>query len=148
MKIKAMIGLLALTGCVSTSSMPLGNDMAEINVSAAKVYTRADAMQMAYAEAAKTTVKMGYDKFLVVGSDGWNEQTASGGSYGQANINGNPYAFQGSAQNGSFFGTDRSPESKMIIKMFHNSDKEAKKAIDARAIIEDAKKDNPNYPPR
>lgn len=124
--------MLLVTACVHESTIPLGNDMAEINVSAAPVYGRAGAQRIALANAAKTTIAMGYDKFIVTNSDGWNESTFNSGSYAQANVN----TMSGQASGGGFANTMRHPESKLIIKMFHNGDKGAAKAVDAHKIIE------------
>lgn len=126
---------IALSGCATQNAMPLGNDMMQIDVSAAPVYGRAGAQRMAMETAAKATVQAGYDKFIVMGNNAWNEQTASGGSYGSFNAMGSPGAFGASGGGGSFFGTQRRPESSMVIKMFHNGEPGSEKAIDARAMV-------------
>ena len=74
---------------------------------------------------------MGYDKFIVTNSDGWNESTTAGFSQGTANVN----AGGGFAQGSSGFGTIRHPEAKLVIKMFHNGDKGSEKAVDARQFL-------------
>lgn len=103
---------LLLSGCVHESSVPLGNDKAEINVSAAKVYGRAGAQRIAFEDAAKFTLKMGYDKFTVDNQDAWSENSALNNS------------------------VTTHPEAKMVIRMYHDGDKGSEKAIDARAILE------------
>ena len=122
---------LVLSACVHESAIPLGNDMAEIDVSAAPVYGRAGAQRIALENAAKTTVAMGYDKFVITNSDGWTESTFNSGSYGQANVN----AVGGQASGGGFANTMRHPESKLIIRMYHDGDKGSAKAVDARAVL-------------
>lgn len=130
---------LLLCGCAHESAMPLGNDLMQIDVSAAPIYGRAGAQRIAFEKAATATLDAGYDKFIVLNSGGWNEQTAQGGSYSQynANVMANQYNGFGSAQGngGSYYGTMRHPESSMVIRMFHYHEKGSDKAIDARAIV-------------
>ena len=121
-----------LAGCVHESAIPLGDDKMEIDVSAAPVYGRAGAQRIALENAAKATLKMGYDKFIILNSDGWNESTFHSASYGQANVN----VAGGQAAGGSYADTMRHPESKLIIKMFHRGDKGSAKAVDAHQILE------------
>ena len=111
--------------------MPLGNDLMQIDVSAAPVYGRAGAQRMAFEEAAKATLDAGYDKFVVVNNAGWNEATVSGFSSGSFNATQN-YASGGYSGG---FGTLRHPESSMVIHMFHNGEKGAEKAVDARSVL-------------
>lgn len=127
----ATITVLMLTGCYRQTAVPLGNDMMEIDVSAAPVYGRAGAMDMALTRAANATLTAGYDKFIVMNNNGWNESTLSGGSYSQATANN----MAGQAQSGSAINTFRHPEIKMVIRMFHDGDKGAAKAVDARAVL-------------
>ena len=129
---------IALSGCATQSAMPLGNDMMQIDVSAAPIYGRAGAMQMAYKTAAKATVQAGHDKFIVVDNKGWNEDTASGSSFGSFGAKVNSTGGSANGGGGSFWGEDRHPETSMIIHMFHNGDKGSEKAIDARQILAQA----------
>ena len=115
--------------------MPLGNDLIQIDVSAAPVYGRAGAQRIAYQNAAKATIAAGYDKFLVVSNEGWTDTTYQGGSFGQATASGTPAAASAQGSSGSWFGGLRHPESKMIIRVFHANDPGAEKAVDARAIL-------------
>lgn len=122
---------LLISGCATQSAMPLGNDMLQIDVSAAPVYGRAGAQDMAFKKAAEATIANGYDKFIVVESQGWTEQVGSGHAYGE---------FSGDANfaSGSYssnWGMYRKPEVHMIIKMFRYKDKGSSKAIDAHKII-------------
>lgn len=120
-----------LAACYRQSAIPLGNDMMEIDISAAPVYGRSGAMDMAINKAASATIEAGYDKFIIINNNGWSEMIASGTSYGSFSGN------QGSASGayGSGFSVMQKPEVKMIIHMYHNSDKGAEKAVDAHSII-------------
>jgi hypothetical protein len=120
-----------LAGCATQSAMPLGNDMMQIDVSAAPVYGRAGAQQMAFKQAAQATLDAGYDKFVVVGNNGWTEGVAAGGGYGSASWN----QYGGSGSFGSGFSTFRKPEVKMVIKMFKYKQAGSAKAVDARAVL-------------
>jgi hypothetical protein len=125
----------ALTACAHEAAIPLGNDMMEIDTSVAPVYGRAGAERIAINKAAEATLAMGYDKFIVVNNGGWNETTVGGGS--QSTFNANATQMGGSAfgQQSSGWGTTRHPEAKMIIRMFHNGDKDSEKAVDARLVL-------------
>ena len=131
MKKTVLMVLLLLAACATQSAMPLGNGLMQIDVSAAPVYGRAGAQEMALKKAAQATIDAGYDKFIVVKNQGWNENSISGGSYGSANVN----AYGGMASEGSYFGSERHPEVNMTIRMFHYKDKGSNGAIDARKIV-------------
>ena len=116
-----------ISACYHQSVIPLGNDMMEIDVSAAPVYGRAGAMSMALTRAANATIAAGFDKFIVLDNKGWNELQAVGGSYG---------SYNGSYGNsGSSFSVMGKPEVKMVIRMFHEGDTGSEKAVDARAVL-------------
>lgn len=133
-----------LTGCVQTSAVPLGKNMAEINVSADKIYKRADAYKFAFIEAAKTTIEYGYERFEVMDNQGWNEGGISGGSWGNSSASFNAHANNnygsaygyGNSSGGSSWGTTRSPEAKMVIKMLRKGDKGFNDAVDAQTVID------------
>src|SRR5207302_2042768 len=96
---------------------------------------RAGAQEFAIQKAAQATLDAGYDKFMVVQSDAWNEQTLGGGSFGTVNGSATPSSASITGQQGSFVGTQRSPEVKMVVRMFHNGDKGSEKAVDARGVL-------------
>lgn len=130
--ITLITALTLLTACVHESAMPLGNNMVQIDVSAAPVYGRAGAQRIAMENAAKATLKMGYDKFIIVNNSGWNESTVTAGSSSSAG--GSAYGFSGSSN--SFASTNRHPEAKILVHMFHNGDKGSKDAVDAKQFLE------------
>jgi hypothetical protein len=120
---------------VHESAIPLGNDLIQIDVSAAPVYGRAGAQRIAYENAAKATLKAGYDKFIIVSNEGWTEQTYQSGSFSQVTASGTPAVAQAQGTSSSWAGTLRHPEAKMTIRVFHANDPGAEKAIDARAVL-------------
>lgn len=132
----AMVGTFTvLSACVHESAMSLGNDLIQINVSAAPVYGRAGAERIAYENAAKATLAAGYDKFIVVSNEGWTDQTYHSGSFSQVSASGTPalVTAQGTSSSSAF--TLRHPEAKMVIRVFHANDSGADKAIDARTVL-------------
>lgn len=130
-KFKSLFAIIVLSACASQTATPLGNDMAQIDVSAAPVYGRAGAQRMAMEKAAQTTIDYGYDRFMVLGNKAWTELQGGGGSYGQFNAMGN----QANGNFGSGWSINRAPETTMVIKMYHNKDKGASKAVDARQFL-------------
>jgi len=130
-----LITALLAAGCVHESAQPLGNNMAQIDISASPVYGRAGTQRMAMEKAANTTLQMGYDKFIVISTNGWSETTVSGAHSG---------SFQGSAtqtssvisgSQNSGFSSFRHPESNLIIRMFKNGEKGSANAVDARQYL-------------
>lgn len=136
MRILTISTMLFLTACVHESVISLNANTVQIDVSAAGVYGRAGAQRIAFENAAKATIDYGYDKFVVVNNEGWNESSFSAGSYGSFGMNANQVAANAGGAQGSYATTNRHPESKMIIKMYHYKDKGAANAIDAHKIIE------------
>jgi hypothetical protein len=134
--------LLICSSCAQQAAVPLGNDMMEIDISAAPVYGRAGAERMASTKAAETTLAMGYDKYMVMNNGGWNEITVGGGSQGTFSAAGGPAGASAFGQQSSAWGTMRHPEAKMIIKMYHYGDKGSSKAVDARAYLNSQGEDN------
>jgi hypothetical protein len=128
----AMMAFITFTACAQQSAIPLGNDMMEINVSAARIYGRAGAHEMAFKKAAEATIAAGYDKFIVLDNAGWNELVGSGFSQHTANVN----QYSGSAQGSGAWSIGGRPEVKMLIKMFHNGDKGSEKAVDAQSVLD------------
>jgi hypothetical protein len=130
-----VIALMGMTGCAAATAMPLGNDMMEVDVSAAPVYGLAGAQRMAIQKAAEATLQYGYDKFIVVNNGGRNELTVSGGSYGSYNASANQMVGNASGQEASGWGVTRHPEAKLLIHMYHNGEEGAEKAVDAKTVL-------------
>ena len=125
-----------LAGCTHETAIPLGNDRMEIDTSVAGVYGRAGAMRIAMHKAAVSTVQMGYDKFIVENTNGWNETTEGGASFANVNGSANGQSASVAGQGGSSWGTQRHPEAKIIIHMFHDGEKGSAKAVDAHKLLE------------
>jgi hypothetical protein len=129
----------SLTACVNESAMPLGNHMMQIDVSAAPVYGRAGAQRIAMENAAKATLQAGYDKFIVLGNNDWNETTIAGGSHGSVSGSFNNTSGYISGSQSSGFSSLRNPESKLVIRMYKNGEKDADSAVDAQQYLDSLK---------
>lgn len=140
----SLLLVLLLMGCVETSAIPMGNNIAEINTSAAPGYTRAQAHDYSLLKAAQTTLEYGYQRFMVLDNKGWNESNASGGSYNRgesgAVFGANQDIALGGAysQNygGSYYSTYKNSETSMRIKMLRKGDKGFKDSVDAQTIVD------------
>lgn len=145
--ILAPIAAIVLVGCAQHSATPLGNHMMQIDVSASPAHGRAGAQSLAFTKAAEATLAAGYDKFVVVNSEAWNEQTehaqSSGSVVGNSSsaVTGSAAGVSGKskssvrASSSSSYETVRRPEAKMIIRMFKQGEPGSETAIDARATL-------------
>jgi hypothetical protein len=137
-----LFSTFVMSACAEQSAMRLSQDMVRINVSTAPIYGALEAQKRAYRLAADETVKLGYDKFLIVdGSDTFKQNVLgqSAGYYqstGQATIVGG--VGQATSQ-ATYVGpqTIAMPryESAILVKMFRNGDPASENAIDARQIV-------------
>lgn len=143
-KIFLLTLVFLLGACVETSAIPMGNNVAEINTSAAPGYTRAQTHDYSLLKAAQTTLEYGYQRFLVLDNKGWNERNSSGGSYNR----GESGAIFGANQNialggtyeesygGSYYSTYKNSETSMRIKMLRKGDNDFNNAVDAQMIVD------------
>ena len=133
---------LALAACAHTVSTPLANDVVKITTSAAQVCGHTGAEKVAINNAAVTTLKRGYDKFIVVGGRYANNTRVVGhtpidtNTYGNTSIYGNTaYSGYTSTTTGGVPIYGGSHDQSMIIKMFKNGDPNGVRAIDARKFL-------------
>ncbi len=139
LKLTNIFLLFLLAGCATQTVTPLEKDLVQIDVSATPSHGRAGAQQLAVTKAAKTTIAYGYDKFLVLNNNTWNEQTYHSASASSVQGNYSQYGSNGAGNiSGGSFGsanTVRRPEAKLIVRMFKNGDKGSEKAIDAKIFL-------------
>ena len=140
----ALFGALAsLAGCASTTTIPISNDVVQINTSAAPLCGGNGARKVAVQMASIETIKRGYDKFIVVGGGHENntgvvgytpQQSYTTGSV-NGNLYGNSYSAYGNSQTTTYGGQPiiaGSHDQALTIKMFRNSDPAGANAISAR----------------
>jgi hypothetical protein len=66
--LSAAVGALLVAGCAKSSVIPIAADTVHITTSAAPVCGRTGAQDVAVRRAAIETIKLGFDKFVVVGA--------------------------------------------------------------------------------
>jgi hypothetical protein len=135
--------LLLLTGCARTTTIPIANDVVQINTSAAPICGGNGARKVAVQMASIETINRGFDKFIVVGGGHQNntgvvgytpQQSYTTGSV-QGNLYGNSYSAFGNSQTTTYGGQPiiaGSHDQALTIKMFRNNDPAGANAISAR----------------
>jgi hypothetical protein len=97
---------LGLTGCVGSSVMPFSANTVQITTSGDKNCSDAGVQKVAMTDAAITTIKNGFDSFMIV--SGQNQDTSGvGGPVDQS----------------------------IVVRMFHSGDQGASTAISAQAFL-------------
>lgn len=148
------VGLLAacvlLAGCASGSVMQLDANTAKITVSAAPVCGDTGAQQLAYTDAAITTLRTGFDGFIVLGDGesstlaGVSTMPSSSSTTTQGTITTNS---TGNFTNGvlnvnsstSYSGGTTIPffshKDEIVIRMFHATDPAFAQTVAARTVL-------------
>lgn len=103
---------LLVAGCARSSTVPLANDMIQINTTAAPICGGAGAANVASKNAAVETLRHGFDKYVIVGSEAASDIV--GIHYGVI---------------------QRSHDQGLIVKMFKNEDPQGANAISAREVL-------------
>jgi hypothetical protein len=127
-----IISLFIFTGCAKTSAVPLGNGFIQIDAEAPPVLGRTGAQKAAIKKAAETTLSYGKHSFIVVDKASWSDLNFSGSSQGGFSATPN-YASGGYSSN---FGTSRTSQSTIIIKVFDKGEKGSKGAISAQNFLD------------
>jgi hypothetical protein len=146
MRIVATFLALILAGCASSTTIPITNDVVQVNTSAAPACGGNGARRVAVQQAAVETINRGYDRFIVMDGQHQNnvgvvgympQQSYSTGSV-QGSVYGNQYSAYGSSNTTTYGGQPiygGSHDQALTIKMFRNSDPGAGNAIDARQTL-------------
>ena len=127
-----LISLFIFTGCAKTSVMPLGNGFVQIDAEAPPVLGRTGAQKAAIKKAAETTLSYGKSSFVVVDKASWSDLNISGSSSG--GFSATPFSASGSYSSG--FGTTRTSQTAIVIKMFDKGEKGSKNSINAQAYLD------------
>jgi hypothetical protein len=125
---------LVITGCARSSAIPLAADTVQISSHAAPVCGADGAALVASRTAAVETLRRGFDKYLILGSQAQNSvgvvgytpttaYTTYGNGYANTQLQGGQPIIAGSHDHG------------LIVKMFKNGDAAGANAIDARATL-------------
>lgn len=124
--------LLALAACVETSTTRLANNVIRIDVSAEPACGLTGAQKVVNEVAALETLRLGFDKYFIAGTDAQNNVRVVGytsyasGTYGYGSFNASGYSSPIIAG---------SHDSSAVVVMFRSGDPEAKNAIDARSVL-------------
>jgi hypothetical protein len=133
-----LIFTAALSGCIETSAVRMGGNMARIDVSTVPLYAGDSPANVALKLAAKETLAAGFTHFIVVDTASQFRADVIGVIPGQSALGGNygPYY-------GQFYGQARGPqpivqarnERAMVIQMLKASDPRAAGAYNAAALL-------------
>jgi hypothetical protein len=143
--IVALVALF-LSGCARSGAMPLAQDTVQISTSAAPVCGRQGAQKVAFQRAAVETLRLGYDRFVILGGDtqsdirvvgytptqaystgtatatGWGNRVTAYGSSTTTVTGGQPI-YGGSHNQG------------LVVKMFREGNPAGGNALDARKVL-------------
>jgi len=145
-RISPFLFLLAISGCASSSVMPLAADTVQITTSAAPICGAAGAQSVAAKQAAMETIKRGFDRFVIIGGYADNNVSVVGhtpvyaDTYGSATstISGNNIYTSGSSRTTYSGGAPiiaGSHDQVVTVKMFRDDDPVGVNALSARAEL-------------
>lgn len=146
--------LIILGGCASSTAIPLQADTLQIKSRAALACGADGAARVAYWDAAKQTLRRGYDKFMIVGGGASNTvrvvghtpiqtRTSLSGTYSGHTHYGRGYSNTLGRLSGSGMSTTTGGmpiyggkfNQDYIVKMFQDNDPAARNALSARDIL-------------
>jgi hypothetical protein len=138
----ALMGVFAISGCVSSDVTPIAQDTVLVSTNAAPACGRQGARKVAIMQASVETLKRGYDRFIVVGSDAHSDVRVVGTTpvYGSSTFMASSYgnSIYGSGSTTLYGGQPiigGSHEQQFAIKMFRPGDPGYEQALDARAEL-------------
>jgi hypothetical protein len=114
-----LVFLAGLSACARASSIPLSNDTVQISVTAAPACGGAGAAGVASRQAAIETIRRGFDRYMIMGSEGQNN-TGVGYAW---NRYGGTAVPMGTHDHG------------LLVKMFKEGDPKGVNAISARQLL-------------
>jgi hypothetical protein len=131
----AIIGMLGLSGCVSTSVIPFSENTVQINTSADPVCGGAGAQKEAMTDAAITTIKSGYDSFIIQGMQAQNNVRVVGYTPIEAHTTSNGDGTSTTTVSGGQPIVGGTHDHSIVVQMFHASDPNAANSIPARGYL-------------
>lgn len=137
---------VAVGGCAKSAAIPLSQDTAMITASAAPMCGPVGAQQVALKQAAISTIKQGYDRFIITGGQYRNNLRVVGTTPVIAQSSGSAVAhgYGGVAHaygNSTTVVTGGDPivagshDQGLLVKMFRDSDPAGANALSARATL-------------
>ena len=131
----AIIGLLGLSGCVSTSVIPFSENTLQINTSADPVCGGAGAQKVALTDAAIATLNAGFDSFIIQGSQAQNNVRVVGYTPVEAHTTSNGDGTSYTTVSGGQPIVGGTHDHSIVVQMFHASDPNATNTISARGYL-------------
>jgi hypothetical protein len=119
MRIFSILASAALAGCASSAAVPLSADTVQITASAAPICGGTGAANVASKAAASETLRHGFDKYIIMGSQAQNNVSTA---YVWNQYGGGP-VLSGSHDHG------------LIVKMFKDGDPNGANALSARDVL-------------
>ena len=119
MRILSILAAAALAGCASSAAVPLSADTVQITASAAPICGGTGAANVASKAAASETLRRGFDKYVIVGSQAQNNVSTA---YVWNQYGGGPVV-SGSHDHG------------LLVKMFRDGDTNGANALSARDVL-------------
>lgn len=121
-----ILSILALSACASSETTRLANNMVRIDVSAAPACGSSGALRLVEKMAAVETIRLGFDKYIIAGTDSQNNVRVVGANY-------QPNYATGGIQATPIIGGSR--DAAVTVVMFKSSDPNGVNAIDARQVL-------------
>ena len=137
---------IALSACQQTTAIPLAQNIVQINVSAAPICGGGNAQKAAFNHAAVQTLRSGFDKFIIGGSQYQNNVRVSQGqptsytttgtgtitpTFGGYNVAGQSTT----VANGATPIISGTHDHSVIVKMFKADDPQSQNALDAKTVL-------------
>lgn len=123
-------GAMFLTGCASASVMDLDANTVQVSAGAAPACGAVGAQNYAVKTAAYQTLRRGYDKYVIGGTQATSQTRFAGYTPMYANNYGNGTMITGGAP---IMMTEHGQN--LIVHMFHASDPGAENAVDAKTTL-------------
>jgi hypothetical protein len=145
-----LVACALLTGCVHASVMQLNADTAEVTVSGAPVCGDTGTQQIAYEDAAITTLKAGFDGFVILGTGEGDTlagvavapstaSTVTNGNFDATSTGGFTTGNLETTSSTTVSGGSALPffrhKDEIVIRMFHAADPAYTQAVPARGVL-------------
>lgn len=134
--------LLVMNGCASTTIIPVSANTVIVSTSAEADCGAQAALRIASRQAAAETIRRGFDKYMIVNSEGSSDIRQVGATPVFANtsasgnvVGNNLYVNSSTSVYGGMPIYGGSHDRNITIVMFHNGDEQGGNAIDAKSVL-------------